>query len=47
MEIEDREVAECIDDIDEILNDPKQLKVRLEARQAVNKLKQVNNVHLI
>ncbi|XP_060604239.1 uncharacterized protein LOC132757075 [Ruditapes philippinarum] len=41
MEMEDGEVAECIDDIIEILDDRKQLKGRLDAQQAVNKLKQL------
>ncbi|XP_060574832.1 uncharacterized protein LOC132732433 [Ruditapes philippinarum] len=41
MEIEDTELAECIDDVIEILEDPKELKGIPEARQAVNKLKQL------
>jgi hypothetical protein len=46
METEEGEVAECIDDIVEILEDPKELRGRPEALEAVNKLKQVNNVAL-
>jgi hypothetical protein len=42
MELEDGEVAECIDDIIEILEDPKELRGRPEAQEAVKKLKQVN-----
>jgi hypothetical protein len=41
MEVEEWEMFECIDDIVEILEDPKQLKGRPEVQQAVNKLKQV------
>ncbi|XP_060574833.1 uncharacterized protein LOC132732434, partial [Ruditapes philippinarum] len=43
MEVEEWEMFECIDDIVEILEDPKQLKGRPEAQQAVNKLKQLKN----
>jgi hypothetical protein len=42
METEEGEVAECIDDIVEILEDPKELRGRPDALEAVNKLKQVN-----
>ncbi|XP_060576707.1 uncharacterized protein LOC132734022 [Ruditapes philippinarum] len=41
MELEDGEVAECIDDIIEILEDPKELRGRPEAQEAVKKLKQL------
>ncbi|XP_060553993.1 uncharacterized protein LOC132715039 [Ruditapes philippinarum] len=43
MEIEEGEMFECIDDIVEILEDPKQLKGRPEVQQAVNRLKQLKN----
>jgi hypothetical protein len=46
MEMEDGEVVECIDDIVEILENPKQLKGRHDAQQAVNRLKQVKNINL-
>jgi hypothetical protein len=46
MEIEEGEVTECIDDIVEILEDKIELRGRPEAQEAVNKLKQVNNVAL-
>jgi hypothetical protein len=44
MEMEERDMFKCIDDIVEILEDPKELKGRPEAQEAVNKLKQVYNV---
>jgi hypothetical protein len=43
MEMEEGEVAKCIDDIVAILEDPKELRGRPEAQEAVRKLKQVNN----
>ncbi|XP_060580856.1 uncharacterized protein CXorf38 homolog [Ruditapes philippinarum] len=47
MEMEDLEVAKCIDDIVRILEDPKELSGRPEAQEAVRKLKQLKESKFI
>ncbi|XP_060575258.1 uncharacterized protein LOC132732778 [Ruditapes philippinarum] len=47
MEMEEGEVAKCIDDIVGILEDPKELRGRPEAQEAVRKLKQLKESKFI
>jgi hypothetical protein len=41
MEMEDKELNECVDDIIAILEDAKEIKTRDDAQKAVTKLKKV------
>ncbi|XP_053391181.1 uncharacterized protein LOC128554003 [Mercenaria mercenaria] len=47
MELEDKELNDCIDDIIAILEDDKELKARADAQQAVIKLKQLKHDNFI